>query len=216
MTDRPILFSTSMIRALLAGRKTQTRRLCSWANNPLSPALTYIVACDEPGWFGDEEGEVQFKVPFALGDRLWVREAWKPHSAFDAMKPRDMPVSNVFYLADDRYSPSGSRGRPGMHMPRWASRLTLTVTEVRVERLQDISEADALAEGIYEVRSRAGDGMRHFGTSLSDSVWPTATRAYRNLWEGINGPDAWDANPWIVAVSFDVARRNIDAEAPSA
>lgn len=103
----------------------------------------------------------------------------------------------------------GLRIRPSIHMPRWASRLTLTVTDVRVERLQDISEADAIAEGcpVSTMPGTIGHplcpvGFNEMGTPI---YW------FRELWNSINGPDAWDANPWVVALTFDVARRNIDA-----
>ena len=201
MADRPILFSAPMVRALLDGTKTQTRRLCQWANNPNSPALSRIVACDEPGWFGDEVGDVQFKVPFAIGDRLWVREAWSfgaDHcwSVPDLHRMRNMVKVDLYFRADpEGMHISVDRWFPSIHMPRWASRLTLTVTDVRVERLQDISEADAVAEGA--------------------STWIASYRlGYERLWNSINGPGAWEANPWVVAVSFTVGRHNIDRVHP--
>ena len=198
MTDRPILFSVPMVRAILDGRKTQTRRLCAWANNPNSPVLTYIVACDEPGWFGDEEGEVQFKVGFAPGDRLWVRETWTArmsHGWTIADARSRMFDEEILYRADGTESIDG--WWPSIHMPREFSRLTLLVSEVRVERLQDISEVDAIAEGLGE-----GD----FG-GMDPRCW------YRDLWDNINGPGSWDANPWVIAITFEVAHRNIDRPA---
>ena len=206
MADRPILFSAPMVRALLDGTKTQTRRLCQWANNPNSPALSRIVACDEPGWFGDEVGDVQFKVPFAIGDRLWVREAWTVGGIFtDCVETRYQAHERASHTVFVEQIPIARVGKPpkarwpkyspSIHMPRWASRLTLTVTDVRVERLQDISEADAVAEGA--------------------STWIASYRlGYERLWNSINGPGAWEANPWVVAVSFTVGRHNIDRVHP--
>lgn len=246
MADRGIIFSAPMVRALLEGRKTQTRRLCAWANNPNSPQLTYIVACDEPGWFGDEEGEVQFRAFCMPGDRLYVREHWRISSAQDELAPRDLPPGlSVEYVADDRGSFTGKH-RQGMHMPRWASRLWLAITDVRVERLQDCSEADAIAEGICRSYPTSEDHewlvgyhKEYYGAPPSQAdiddfnkgVWiipgtdcgfgpkprqplwgPTAVSAYQALWNSLNTAEGttWDANPWVVAVSFDVHDGNID------
>ncbi len=214
MTDRPILFSAPMILALLTGRKTQTRRLCAWANNPNSPQLTSIIPCDEPGWFGDEKGECQFTVGWAPGDRAYVRETWKPHSLYAGVKPRDIPKTNVFYGADNRYAPSNTPWVPCIHMPRWASRLTLFVEDVRVQRLQDISEDDALAEGIQGETIPDGlipGGNTGFGFS-GYSGYATATSAYAFLWDSLHTEPGtrWDDNPWIYALTFRVARGNID------
>lgn len=215
MTDRPILFSGSMVHALLAGTKTQTRRnfpqpfqsgyfqgevfldvLKATSRAPKA----FRFSADAVGG-GAVLSEV-FEPKINTGDRLWVRESWKPHSTFDHLPPREMPESNVFYLADEKYSPSGSRGRPGIHMPRWASRITLTVTDVRVERLQDIAEADAMAEG-WPHADTGGVGVR-----LRDA-YPIGW--YGNLWNDINGAGAWEKNPWIVAYTFTVHHCNIDA-----
>lgn len=225
MTDRPILFSAPMVLSLLAGRKTQTRRVCAWANNPNSLALTYIVACDEPGWFGDEEGEVQFHAGYAIGDRMWVRESyyqqghwWEDATDLTATgKPKwkFTPYNHeITFDAPKKFLKARSRTNPaeiywykrlGRFMPRRYSRLTLIVTDVRVERLQDCSEADAIAEGIEQ-------HGRFFG--LPDTDWDdaelTAVKAYHRLWDSINGEGAWEANPWVVAVSFEVRKGNID------
>lgn len=216
MADKPITFSAPMVRALLAGTKTQTRRLCAWANNPNSPQLTYIVACDEPGRFGDEEGEVQFKVPYAPGDRVYVREHWSSHIAFDGLAPRDLKRGSMIYTrADNTWHNNGDwigapygKHRQAMHMPRWASRMWLEITDVRVQRLQDISEADCVAEGIQHVTTTAsGEFYQNFQNPQCPLM---AYGAYRSLWDHINGDGAWEANPWIVAYTFAVHQGNID------
>ena len=212
MKIKPIIFSAPMVRALLAGTKTQTRRLCAWANNPNSPQLTYIVACDEPGWFGDEEGEVQFTVPYVPGDKLYVREGL-------TLNVNAEPAFT--YAADGTRVKWGNRQQvvwlneyprqkcPSIHMPRWASRLWLTVTDVLVQRLQDISEADCIAEGIEHVTTTdAGDFYHNFQNPTCPLM---AYGAYRSLWDHINGAGAWDANPWIVAYTFTVHEGNVDA-----
>lgn len=141
MTDRQILFSAPMVRALLAGTKTQTRRLVK--------PQPWILAGELLCWKDDAltQEEMAQRCPYGQpGDRLWVREAWKAHTTFDHLPPRDIPHSHVWYMADDGYK-AESRYRQGMFMPRWASRITLEITAVRVEKLQDISADDARAEG---------------------------------------------------------------------
>lgn len=162
---------------------------------------------------------------FAKGDRLWVRETvacgacapgkpshWTP-SFWRREQGTPRNPNGLWYAADDLApeKPITDRGRwvPGIHMPRWASRLTLTVTDVRVQRLQEISKADCLAEGIDR---DCGDGCcwKDYGSGVRPSLF-SPRDSYRSLWESINGADAWRHNPWIVALSFTVERRNIDA-----
>lgn len=213
MTDRPIIFSAPMIRALLAGRKAQTRRVITPQPGPWDALFS------ENGkwWDGDAEtGEVHscWNVPFAVGDRLWVREAHAlvPATAYRASpgvvtraNPADRDQAAIYRAGWDRSEPG--RWRPSIHMHRWASRLTLIVTEVRVQPLQEISEDDARAEGVYQ-RTIEGEGW-WFGLAGGDG-WRTARDAFRDLWNSIYGPDAWTANPWVIAISFAVERRNID------
>lgn len=221
--DRPILFSAPMVRALIEGRKTQTRRI-------LKPQLELFetspgVWCDVGVFHDDEDGRrrarvtlgrviTMQKIPYAVGDRLWVREAWKAHSTFEGVKPRDIPPSRIFYLADPGYAPSGSRGRPGMFMPRWASRLTLTVTDVRVQRLQEISEEDARAEGMDDATAQIvlSPDERHM-LAYAHIVTPHALSRiiFETVWGQISGADSWASNPWVAAYTFTVERRNIDA-----
>lgn len=204
MKERPILFSGPMVRALLDGSKTQTRRVCKPALN-----MSAVIGIQDPrdfgqcplhipgsGWFGDEDGDVQFFSPYGKpGDRLWVRETW--NSSANVRPPIGEPY---IYAAD--LGPTGvmkwaATWKPSIHMPRAASRITLEVSSVRVEHLQDISEADALAEGI----TRLGDdgfGLpdgRHF-----HSADPRIS--YLSLWESINGDGSVEANPWAWVVEF--------------
>lgn len=230
MTDRPILFSAPMVRALLAGTKTQTRRILKpqpigtpwfWEGDEVDP---------KPAWFdGYERGrepcgaataEVNDSIKVhSVGDRLYVREHWRTESrAYNDLAPSDMDADyDVIYAADADWSLNKSVGkhRQAMHMPRWASRLTLTVTNVRVQRLQDISEADAIDEGCQPT----DDGMfiipgqyNADGSGRPRKV-VSAISAYDSLWQMINGaegPKSWDANPWIVAYTFRVINGNID------
>lgn len=210
MADRPILFSAPMIRALLDGRKTQTRRVLK--PQPIEHEgmncrrLKFvgrdgsIVGDASPDLLSDGSCPAAIFTRYAPGDRLYVREDWSTHPKYDAIAPRDLDRGTGLYTRADMEwhvctevigAPFGRR-RAGMHMPRWASRLTLLVDEVKVERLQDISEEDARAEGVEMI----------------------ANRNYRDgfaiLWNSINGPDAWDANPWVVVIQFSVRRGNID------
>lgn len=172
MADRPILFNDAMVRAILAGTKTQTRRIAK-------PKRSIEPMTDE--------------CPYGLeGDRLWVREAWARDDEDGCLMYRADVGSDVNADAWEHGRREGVpryRWRPSIHMPRWASRITIEVTAVRVERLQEISPEDCSAEGIP---------LHHV---LVDSRRAT----YADLWESINGPGSWDANPWVWVIEF---RRN--------
>lgn len=214
MTDRPILFSAPMVRALLAGTKTQTRRVLD-------------LPCDEPPAIVSggavtayDENEMPYRWPrtAAVGDRLYVREAWHAARSLDSTPPRDIPRdADIEHAATARgYAEIGLKGkvRPGMHMPRWASRLTLIVTEVRVQRLQDISREDAIAEGLIQMPSATSLAVE-MGCDWGfegDSRYGSPVSAYAALWDSLNAQRGygWSANPWIVAYSFTVQRGNID------
>lgn len=199
MTDRPIIFSAPMVRALLDGRKTQTRRVLK----PQPPAglLPEGIAI---------AGEAQpTGCGYRLGDRLWVREAFRGDKGYDAYPPQEWSRWPVHYEADgnrDTREGMGADGRlrPSIHMPRWASRITLTVTDVRVQRLQDISEADAVAEGADVAQLRMYPELGN------------ARHWFRALWNDLHGADAWERNPWVVALTFTVQRGNIDQVAACA
>jgi hypothetical protein len=230
MTDRPIIFSAPMVRALLAGTKTQTRRLLKpqWAdgaNQSFTGWRAERAASTLWNLMGGIGIGATLRVGRAPGDRLWVKEAWNAFTfsqdGEDAWPTAKIPTADeiletkeaayrfdvqAIHRESDRARKwfADQKWRPSIHMPRWASRLTLTVTEVRVQRLQNISEADAVAEGIIATHEGwATDAHgRHWG--------PTARDAYRILWNDLHGPGSWDANPWVVAVTFTVQRGNID------
>lgn len=214
MTIKPIIFSAPMVLALMAGRKTQTRRLCAWANNPNSPQLSHIVARDEPGWFGDEEGEVQFTVPYVPGDKLFVREGLtldvngEPAFTYAADGSRIIWSTREQVVWLNEYS---RKQCPSIHMPRWASRLWLDVSEVRVERLQDISEADAWSEGLE--KHPHSEGWAHIYTGDVAITGTTAKACYSLLWDELHTKPStrWADNPWIVAYTFTVHEGNVDA-----
>lgn len=206
MADKPIPFSAPMIRALIAGAKTQTRRVikprrrCSLFDGTWSDS--YVLDAGNASWRADD-------VRYAVGDRLYVKEAWRTQARYDDRPPRDVPVTAlVSYEADyDREPNDGCRGRyrHARFMCRWASRLTLLVTDVRVQRLQEVSEDDAKAEGV-PWPEECDDGA---ATAYEPSIGHFRSE-FSAIWNSINGPDAWAANPWVCAVSFEAHHRNID------
>ncbi len=176
MKERPILFSAPMIRALLAGTKTQTRQVVK-------------------DWQHFQPHHDSWRCPYGtVGTKLWVRETfcddWKD-------------ARGVQYRADGGLDgdmmDAGCRWRPAIHMPRWASRITLEVTGVRVERLQDISIEDCKAEGAWTDESIVEKCEKYFGV---DAFSVNPRLAYRMLWESINGAGSWDANPFVWVVEF--------------
>lgn len=209
--ERPILFSSPMICSILDGRKTQTRRIIK--------GIGVVPGIGEVLKGSDDAAEWPDYCPFGkVGDQLWVRETWG-----DCTKGSDIMTGTHWdkplYKADaDAYGLLGHDGlgpiyaeeirwRPSIHMPRWASRILLEITDVRVERLNDISEEDAIAEGIQTIGyTGPGAGPNNY-TICIDSVWlnsQTAAGAYAMLWESINGQGSWDLNPFVWCISFKV------------
>lgn len=206
----PILFSGPMVRAILEGRKTQTRRVVRsppWAK-PDSLELTLggfpIAISRRSGCFSDVP--CRYGSP---GDRLWVREGFAmPDRITNGGRPSlpvpDHDVGQVHYLADGP-APAGWRGRPSIHMPRWACRLEVELTAVRVEQLQEISEEDALAEGIGRIPFDEYLNLkgRNGGLPSSIKTAPPYVRAFRVVWESINGKRApWAENPLVWVLQF--------------
>lgn len=220
MRERPILFSAPMVRAILSGTKTQTRRVVKGA--PINRG-SYLLGVYQGTWGihadVDKEGGLwRGQCPYGQpGDRLWVREAHLLDPPIDGTWPSvgdsfasvsDIPERyrdprHVLYRADGKLTGEW-RWRPSIHMPRWASRITLEVTDVRVERLQDITEADAIVEGIERDENHPELWKRGpLRNDLIPTPWTGFPRlAFQSLWEGINGTDSWDANPWIWVVEF--------------
>ena len=212
MANLPILFSAPMIRAILreieapGTGKTQTRRVL-----PVIKGLTIGALHDEglrePGALQAARHQVQ-EPRIKSGDRLYVREEIRFCSQMDQTKPSKLSRHEPRMYTADGYliEPAcmmlepGKR-RPPMFMPRWASRITLHVTGVRVERLNDITEDDAKAEGADLARD---DGR----------LDPTYRLAFANLWMSLHGPEAWDANPWVAVYEFRPVLGNIDRVGP--
>ncbi|TXU38773.1 hypothetical protein D4M88_01765 [Enterobacter roggenkampii] len=192
-----MIFNGEMVRAILDGRKTQTRRIMKnqpAGDFPQTPALIRNVVGAGFQWYGHYGESGIFNCPFgAVGDRIWVRETWAEAGAsapdlklYRANYPEHVPThyENVPPADEIRWTPS-------IHMPRWASRLTLEITGVRVERLRDLNEEDAKSEGI---------------TPPSGGVLPGWEYRinFRDLWMSIYGADNWEANPWVWVIEFKV------------
>jgi hypothetical protein len=230
MRELPILFSAPMVRAILEGRKSQTRRAVKPQPTQCCPTGSSLpLAQGDWAWPYPKTGGGIVRVsnrrngpegwtehcPYGqAGDRLWVRETWRyadwtgdgypwiEYQADSAKSLRDSQLPPEWservidiwakLSEEENFAIDGRaadrKWRPSVHMPRWASRITLEVTDVRVERLQDISEADAIADGCIAVNK---------GIS-----WHTAADAFEALWNSINGPGGWDANPWVWVVAF--------------
>lgn len=225
MIERPILFSDVMVRALLSRAKTQTRRIVKpqfgqkWGSGvPFQNGF----ASSRPGqkWKDAFGVDVDIASPSGhwtylfcpygkVGDRLWVRECFSlvPCSAgcerypegFDpkqssASQPNAPAYGARFKATWDRCHSCG--WKPSIHMPRWASRITLAITDIRVQRVQEIGEGDAIAEGWPKQIDPGADT----GGNGGPFDW------YRGLWNKINGPDSWQANPWVWAITFNVVK----------
>ena len=188
MKHRPILFSTAMVQAILDGRKTQTRRV---VKGPVMK-LDYVIATTVPCPYGQP------------GDVLWVRETWA-HTSQLNINPEDENYGYV-YKADGQpwEDYEGWKWKPSIHMPREAARMFLRIKAVRVERLQEISEEDALAEGIGRINVR----LTNYDLAYRDYIHPgvffrVPLWSFKSLWESINGPESWQANPWVWVVEFE-------------
>lgn len=206
--ERPILFSGPMVRAILEGRKTQTRRVLKahgLSLNPLSHDYATRGEMTSSGaavFYGDRGWSRDVTCPYGqAGDRLWVRETWCPRGNGRLEIER---LQRPFFAADPNSGkPKGWRWRPSIHMPRWASRIALEVTEIRVQRLQEISEEDAKSEGIERSNDERWPWRNYDPLDGAPFVRPTTS--FMSLWNSINGAQPgclWMDNPWVWAISF--------------
>lgn len=217
MKERPIIFNAEMVRAILSGQKTQTRRAvanvrpdnCLTLRKPTkTKAGTHTHVIDAP-----KHGLCPFGK---VGDRLWVREAhaFVPEPAYrrstgitQTVNPNDDYQASIYRENFDRCS-GGIKWRPSIHMPRWASRIQLEITNARVERLKDISNEDAQAEGM----TFTDYGLDRFGNQRPGWLWRKSSHheeclgsakwAFANLWESIYGEESWRSNPWVWVIEF--------------
>lgn len=200
MKERPILFNTEMVNAILEGRKTQTRRIIN--PQPVFKEGTGFHWKGAMYGIGSDYAETvrnftNFSCPLGrIGDRLWVRETFRlydsdecPHADFPCGCPRNgTPLFKASHDCRD-----GEKWKPSIHMPRWASRILLEITGIRVERLQSISDEDAKAEGFdYSTHPSAIEMGYAIGAKTN----------FRHTWEQIYGANAWNKNPWVWVVEF--------------
>ena len=225
VVERPILFSGPMVRALLAGKKTQTRRLAKIDPKPIGrlphgggphdgQMLYEITPMGERWCLDARPGQIGFALehcPYGVpGDRLWVRETWAVDAPLAQVRRENEDMMGPsgfghgpYFRAEPVHENSGLKWRPSIFMPRWACRLVLEVTAVRVERLQDISEADARAEGCEQKRYlvnpfKTGALRARFSGEVS-----TFKESYALLWDSLNAKRApWSSNPWVWVVEF--------------
>jgi hypothetical protein len=210
MKERPILFSAPMVRAILDGRKTQTRRAVKGSYIPIVEECLRV----NGKWVFDTM-EYELKTPYGRpGDRLWVRETCRIRAM--PIKRNERFSAVVSYAADGAgkettahmdqwrlaYDERPNRVIPTIHMPRWASRILLEIVSVRVERLNEISAGDCKAEGLWQ----ATKDERLWKWGLEEIPWQdwriSPIDAYQGLWESINGAGSWAANPWVWVVEF--------------
>ena len=230
MKERGMIFNGEMVRAILDGRKTQTRRPIKWKQTRFTEIGEREDGSKWP-WSEDAEHACDFwhPCPFgAVGDRIWVRETWSDvnldgapavayradDEVYDLMENESLlDEDGAFNYQDTRVSKyqfaawhsdliSGIEGnwRPSIHMPRWASRILLEITDVRVERLNAISEEDARAEGIIDGGCLNCGEPEPCGCANPE---PDATDAFAYLWQSIYGQESWNANPWVWVISFE-------------
>lgn len=207
MNTKPIIFSGPMVRALLAGNKTQTRRIMKpQPDDDARITMGEIGTSRGVAYIGNAmSGGIVTRVPCPYGkpgDYLWVRESWAD-AADASARAFDCGTFWPQYRATSHES-LVTRWRPSIHMPRWASRLTLHITDVRVERLQEINEEDSKAEGVESRAYPAADGG---WIAYDDGKWADGFAA---LWESIHGAGSWNQNPWVWVISFRVIKQNID------
>ncbi|MEE5149429.1 hypothetical protein V2J91_25390 [Pseudomonas alliivorans] len=198
--ERPILYSAPMVRAILGGRKTVTRRE---VKKPA--ALDCLTAGFEPAFLA-LPGNADLCPYGKVGDRLWVRETWQADAQVDSVAPRDLSQGEpILYPADGASRQTGcsmiapGKTRPSIHMPRCVSRILLEITDVRVERLHDISEEQAKAEGVrlYADHADLGDWWHVEGIETYSA---DPRKSFELLWTSVGGD--WNANPWVWAVEF--------------
>lgn len=204
-TYKPILFSTPMVQAILRGKKTQTRRVVKYSKNITDPKIGFsaftnndqfeVRGVHENGQYGGS----LFKLKYKMGDILWVRETWGldyfGSSQFWHFKEGlKVPTRDIIYKADDENRDTqfllDKKWKPSIFMPKDICRIFLKITNIRIQRLNDISGEDALKEGV-----------------IVESTWPLsigdAYRGYAKLWDEIHGSGEWDKNPWVFVYEFE-------------
>lgn len=198
--EKGLIFNSEMVRAILDGRKTQTRRIVKGTDGAVKFCKEWdingeeiFVVLDEKDHTGMNPVLGAISCPFGgVGDRIWVRETWARYNI-------DQNSHDIAYRATTpAYWPEEGRWRPSIHMPRWASRILLEITDVRVERLNAINEHDAQAEGVAKLR---GGFWKHYQPGWTQHQL-SARGSFVTLWKSIYGEESWKANSWVWVISF--------------
>ncbi|HFF0233848.1 TPA: hypothetical protein ACGAVC_003849 [Klebsiella pneumoniae] len=196
MTERGMIFNAEMVRAILDGRKTQTRRPIKWKQTRFTEIGEREDGSSWP-WSEDAEHACDFwhPCPFgAVGDRIWVRETWNKYGGLLTYRADHDWIDDM-----RKETVCTAKWVPSIHMPRWASRILLEITNVRVERLNAISEEDARAEGIIDGGCLNCGEPEPCGCANPE---PDATDAFAYLWQSIYGQESWNADPWVWVIEF--------------
>lgn len=222
--EHPILMHARSVRGILEGNKRQTRRIVK----PQPPTVeavqtlsgsTFSYYRNElgdfsvagPVWAVRQLGGPQHLCPrYRIGEHLWVRETWAVRPAWDDMKPSEIPKGYALYYYAEDSEVAVTKWRPSIFMPRWACRLVLEITNIRVERVQDISEEDALAEGSYLNRCSCPRDEPKSAHTIEAMFRQTGCHLHGNefkqLWDDTNGKGAWERNDWVWCISFKRTR----------
>lgn len=221
MANKPILFSTEMVQAILAGRKTQTRRIIKLDDDSLpdDTCISHSIELDSTGEMIQGKPDVvmdfsktfpywkEKKPKYQIGDVIWVRETWTNDLVADG-------DGDALYTFKAEFPELKGVWKPSIFMPKDACRLFLKVTNVRVEKLQDISQEDAEKEGVeigYEFKSVLGINIKTYKNYLfGEFKWITPSLSFQTLWQKINGPNSWDENPWVWIYDFEVTKKPAD------
>ena len=204
MAERPILFSTPMVRAILDGRKTQTRRIVK--DIPLG--YDFVGASEDKTYLRaiTDKGRVLWTIDprWHIGDVLWVRETWKELQGAPDIEDGTTDTGNYVYKADDEAG-HVLKWKPSIFMPKEACRIKLRVTDIRVEQLQDISYEDAIAEGIESDCQfyRSNAYLHQYKDYERGDFDCDSIGSYMTLWESINGKGSWDKNPFVWVITFE-------------
>jgi len=227
---KPIIFNGEMVNAILDGRKTMTRRVMKPQPFPLGTQTITKICHDEGGGYyqtwSNDEGSYRPLVdgcPYGIpGEELWVRETWAVNHHYDGLSPKMVSVAMggdyahcIDYRSNDKKKDWSGRWRPSIHMPRWASRIQLRITDVRVERVQDISMKEVLDEGVHIPMTKEGKILERVSGKFLPSDYRDVNNythegyikaQFASLWDSINHGlgYGWDTNCWVWIVEFEV------------
>lgn len=211
---KPIIFNAEMVRAILAGRKTQTQRVIKQVDDldeftqlQSDVDRTDAVFQDKLLEIAGVDASFRIKFPYdTVGKQLWIRETWATDKQFDSVKPSEIPkhLADIWYAARGAKPEWAGRTRPSIFMPWVFSRITLKITDVRVQRVQDVSGEDCIAEGATSLAELNLGLQRSNPTSFHEQNRLVARRKFARLWDAINAKRGygWEANPWVWVIEF--------------